>query len=490
MEKTPNLSMPYLAAAQAQKHVTHNEAIRSLDAVVQIGVLDRDLATPPASPGDGDRYIIGANATDDWLGKDNQLAAFQDNAWMFYGPGEGWLAWVADEDKLLVFDGAAWSEVSGSAGGSVNPAQLVGVNTTADTTDRLSVSSPNSLFSHDGAGHRLKINKASAADTATTLYQTGFFGRAEMGLAGDDDFHFKVSPDGVSWKEAILIDKDTGTVTFPNTSLGSGGGGVNPSKLINGDFQINQRVFSGGALAAGNYGYDRWKAATGGADYSVNDFEVTLSSGAIEQVVEVALWGYESLASTTVTISLQNPTADISVTFGSVSGTITAGTGRRSLTLVTDAGDTGDLSLKLGLVAGAATFGRVKLELAATTTSWQALARDQELTLCQRYYQTSYPRGIAPGTSGYAGASSVMAVSGSKTQPFNWHREMRASPTFSFWAPQSGPASRLTRFSTATNSGIPAATAPSTTGLAYFWLASGFIANEIYIVHWTAETEL
>ena len=482
--------MPYLAAAQAQKHVTHNEALRSLDALVQISVRDRNLATPPAAPLDGDRYLVAANGADDWSGKDEEIAAFQDNAWMFYAPREGWLAWVADEDKLLVFDGAAWSEVSGSGGGSVNPAALVGVNATADATDRLSVSSPNTLFSHEGSDHRLKINKASAGDTASSLYQNGFSGRAEMGLAGDDDFHFKVSPDGPSWKEAILIDKDTGNVTFPNTSLGGVGGGVNPSMLINGDFQINQRVFAGGALAAGAYGHDRWKAAAGGSDYTVGNYDVLLSSGALEQVVEPLLWGYEDLASTAVTISLENPTADLSVAFGSASGTITAGSGRRSVSLVTDAGDSGNLSLKLGLVAAASTFGRVKLELGAAATGWQALARDQELGLCQRYYQKSYPYNTAPGTSIYAGSSSIMAVSVNKTQPFNWHREMRAAPSFLFWAPQSGPASRLTRFSTASNSGIPIATSPSTTGLAYFFLASGFVANEIYIVHWTAEAEL
>ena len=55
MDSTPNLDLPYIAAAQAQKHVTHNEAIRALDAIVQLAVLDRDLAAPPASPGDGDR---------------------------------------------------------------------------------------------------------------------------------------------------------------------------------------------------------------------------------------------------------------------------------------------------------------------------------------------------------------------------------------------------------------------------------------------------
>ena len=61
VDETSNLLLPYILAAQAQKHVTHNEALRKLDALVQISVVDRDLAAPPASPAEGARYIIAAS---------------------------------------------------------------------------------------------------------------------------------------------------------------------------------------------------------------------------------------------------------------------------------------------------------------------------------------------------------------------------------------------------------------------------------------------
>lgn len=54
------------------------------------------------------------------------------------------------------------------------------------------------------------------------LFQDNFSGRAEIGLTGDDDFHFKVSPDGTAWHEGISINRNTGAVTFPNTSLIAG----------------------------------------------------------------------------------------------------------------------------------------------------------------------------------------------------------------------------------------------------------------------------
>lgn len=114
---TPNLNLPYIAAAQAQKHVTHNEAIRALDAIVQIGVVTRNLTAPP-SAADGDRYIIAAGATGLWSGYEGEIAAYQDGAWMFYPPRVGWLAWIADEDRLVAFDGTDWVEAGGTSSGS------------------------------------------------------------------------------------------------------------------------------------------------------------------------------------------------------------------------------------------------------------------------------------------------------------------------------------------------------------------------------------
>ncbi|MBS2268064.1 DUF2793 domain-containing protein, partial [Salmonella enterica subsp. enterica serovar Typhimurium] len=56
MDQTPNLQLPYIAPSQAQKHVTHNEAIRALDALVQLCVASRTLKEPPAEPREGNRY--------------------------------------------------------------------------------------------------------------------------------------------------------------------------------------------------------------------------------------------------------------------------------------------------------------------------------------------------------------------------------------------------------------------------------------------------
>lgn len=72
------------------------------------------------------------------------------------------------------------------------------------------MSSPATLLSHEGGGNQLKLNKAAVIETASLVYQTNFSGRAEMGLAGDDDFAIKVSPDGTSWTNALTVDAGSG----------------------------------------------------------------------------------------------------------------------------------------------------------------------------------------------------------------------------------------------------------------------------------------
>lgn len=223
MSNTPNLALPYLAAGQAQKHVTLNESLRRLDALVQVAVASRALATPPALPVEGARYIVPAAATGAWAGHGGQIVAWQDAAWAFYAPREGWTAWVADEDRLLAHDGAAWVQI----GGSLQNQPLLGVNATADTTNRLTVSAPATLLNNEGAGHQLKLNKAAAADTASLMFQTGFSGRAEMGTTGSDAFAVKVSANGTTWSTAIHVATDgkigIGGVTSPSVALHAGG---------------------------------------------------------------------------------------------------------------------------------------------------------------------------------------------------------------------------------------------------------------------------
>lgn len=575
MDTSPNLLLPYIAAAQSQKHVTHNEAIRALDALVQLAVLDKDLAAPPASPADGARYIVAGSPTGDWLGRAGQIAASQDGAWSFYPPRTGWMAYVADEALIYRFDGMAWiSAVTGLS----DPAPKLGINTTSDTANRLAVASPATLLTHDGAGHQLKINKSAASATGSLLLQTAFSGRAEIGLAGDYDLRVKVSADGTTWKESIRVDRSSGIVSFPSGANGlqgpagpqgpagapgpqgpagtagpvawtlvaawaagtayvvgppasvvtnggetyvcttahtsgatfdatkfvriaakgadgaAGGGasGAGPNLLINGDFVINQRGFAGGALAAGAYGFDRWKAGSAGATLTVAGFTATLAAGAIQQVVEPSQFGFASLASTQLTLSVEAPSADLAVTIGSATGTILAGSGRRSVTLTTGAGDTGNLLVQVArATAGSLTFARIKLEAGATATPWQAQTAANELRLCQRYCQTSYPAGVAPGSANTATPIAVHAqcivANAGWSSGIRFPFPLRAAPTFQFWS-RTGAASRGSSF----NTGTEFALTPNSIGpVGVWWFAgSGMSVGDFMDIGWLATAEL
>lgn len=210
MSESPHLGLGYLAPAQAQKHVTVNEAFRRLDAIVQLGVLDRDRTEPPVHAQEGDRHIVAADPTGAWAGKAGQLAAFLDGAWVFIAPKPGWLAYVAAEETLLAYVGGGWS-------GWFEMLSALGVNATPDEVNRLSVSSDAVLFTHDGADMRVKLNKAASGDVASVLFQRGFSGRAEFGLVGSDDFSLKVSQDGAVWETALVVDPATGAVALPAT---------------------------------------------------------------------------------------------------------------------------------------------------------------------------------------------------------------------------------------------------------------------------------
>lgn len=359
---TTHLLLPYILASQAQKHVTHNEALRLLDAIVQLSVMDRIRTAPPVSPTDGDRHIVASGATGLWSGWDLNVAFWVDGVWMRMVPRPGWLAWIADDAVFVVWNGSAWEPVgepqdvsdaifslvnavdptkraafslsgistgttrsftlpntsselailagtqtfsgnktfsgtltasgtvtvsaaaatigtttttatygmgtgattsgvtktlnlgTGGASGSTTvvnigsaaagagattvvntptvtfanavtqvgmpqanlTAQLLSLGgATADSYNRLSINAPAMLFNNAGAGIEATVNKAAAGNDAAFAFKTGFSARALIGLLGNDDFSFKVGPNGSTFFDAIRIDRTSGRVELP-----------------------------------------------------------------------------------------------------------------------------------------------------------------------------------------------------------------------------------------------------------------------------------
>ncbi len=106
----PNLGLKYgWSTGESGWGADMSDNLKRLGAIVCLAVLDRDLTAPPASPSEGDRYIIPSGASGAWAGKTNQVAVRIRGAWEYYLPKVGWLAYIQDEGVLSVFTGTAWS---------------------------------------------------------------------------------------------------------------------------------------------------------------------------------------------------------------------------------------------------------------------------------------------------------------------------------------------------------------------------------------------
>ena len=183
--------------------------------------------------------------------------------------------------------------------------------------------------------------------------------------------------------------------------------------LLNCGLPINQRNFGGGALAAGAYGYDMWKAGPGGCNLTINTATgvFTHASGPIQQIVEVPLlaWGRP------LTFSVEDPTAAISVSVGGASGSISPGSGRRSVTLT----PSGSGNMTVQWSATGATYSRPQLERGSAATQFDARSVADELALCQRYARAGYVS-LRHNGSGASGAGTFIAT------------QMRAAPAVTF----------------------------------------------------------
>lgn len=203
MDKTVLLSLPYIMPSQAQKHVTHNEAIRKIDILMHLAVHSRSQSAPSETVDEGARFLIPAEAQGIFAGEENKIAAFVDSAWYFFEPQEGWHCFILDEELSVIFMNGAWREERVIP--DLNPVDMVGINTSADAYNRFAVAAASVLLTHEGGGHQLKINKQATSDTASLLFQTNWSGHAEMGLNGSNDFSIKASADGSGWSEFLRL---------------------------------------------------------------------------------------------------------------------------------------------------------------------------------------------------------------------------------------------------------------------------------------------
>ena len=214
---TANLAMPEISASQSQKHVTHNDALRSLDALVQLSVIDDTLTAPPGGESDGDRYIPAATASGAWAGEENNIAAYQDGSWYFYTPQEGWICWVSDTSKALIYTGSSWVPylgMVGANGGRYSPVNLTDSVTLSGATTNLAIQIPNGSWI---AGVSARVTTAITGATSWDLGVSGSTSRfgGTLGIsAGTTNF-------GITGGQAYYA--DTTVLATANGSNFTGG---------------------------------------------------------------------------------------------------------------------------------------------------------------------------------------------------------------------------------------------------------------------------
>ncbi|TDQ43782.1 DUF2793 domain-containing protein [Tepidicella xavieri] len=106
----PNLGLVYgWTLGESGWHTEMDANLKRLGAIVGLSVTSRTTAAPPASPTEGDRYIVPAGATGAWAGRTDQIAVRINGVWEYHAPKVGWLAYVAAEDRLAVYKPTGWS---------------------------------------------------------------------------------------------------------------------------------------------------------------------------------------------------------------------------------------------------------------------------------------------------------------------------------------------------------------------------------------------
>lgn len=107
-ETSARFSLPLLRAGQAQKEMSHNEALTAIDLLVHGAVVATGLDTPPASPVPGECWVVGDSPGGAWSGQGAALAGWTSGGWRFVAPVEGMTLWSAGDGTIARFSGGDW----------------------------------------------------------------------------------------------------------------------------------------------------------------------------------------------------------------------------------------------------------------------------------------------------------------------------------------------------------------------------------------------
>jgi Protein of unknown function (DUF2793) len=120
-ESTGRLALPLLAVAQAQKEMTHNEALALLDIAVQPVVQAVAPPAVPTAPVNGQCWIVGAAPAGVWSGRTDAIAGWTAGGWRFVTPFDGMSVWSIADQGIVRREGGVW-QIAGRQAAIATPA--------------------------------------------------------------------------------------------------------------------------------------------------------------------------------------------------------------------------------------------------------------------------------------------------------------------------------------------------------------------------------
>ncbi|MBY6055374.1 DUF2793 domain-containing protein [Leisingera daeponensis] len=224
MADTTRLVLPYLAAGQSQKHVTHNDALRLLDGLVQMAVTNATTSAPPGSPTAGDCYIVASGGSGDWSGWDGDLAMYADGTWYRLTVQNGFRAWDLSQNRILVRKGGAWMDLAQAMGPEVVVAQgalgaTTGMGVLEETISGLSGSSVNSTIQIPDRSICLGVStRTITAITGATSYHCGVSGQNQkfggsLGISAGSTNKGVIGPEAFYADTAVRLTANGGNFT-------------------------------------------------------------------------------------------------------------------------------------------------------------------------------------------------------------------------------------------------------------------------------------
>lgn len=176
MAVEPITGLTYQEANSLQTDVLQNEQLNYFAAWSNAVVQTVGDNSPPGSPTNGQRYVIGTSPSGAWSGKAKYLAVYR-GGWQFYAPYEGARVTNLDDGKLYVYASGAWGEytipVSASGITLVNgPAPATPA--TGKTTLFTNASGVPHYVNDAGVDNELATTGALAASTGASLVGTAY----------------------------------------------------------------------------------------------------------------------------------------------------------------------------------------------------------------------------------------------------------------------------------------------------------------------------